>query len=95
MTTPPSAEITARLLSLGSVAAAALFLGAFVLSVAGVADGSAVVAGVALVALLATPAAGLLATALELRHFQPRVAVLALLVLLIVAAAAALAFAGQ
>ena len=45
-------------------------------------------------ALLATPAAGLIATALELQVRQPRVALLALAVLGLLAVAALLALAG-
>ncbi len=93
MSDRPSAAATARVLSAGSLIAAALFVGSFALSVAGMRAESALVATTALVVLLATPAVGLVASALELRGFQPRVAGLAVIVLLILGAATLVAFA--
>lgn len=89
LTNRPQHRWTSRVLSAGSLAAAAAMGLALLLSVSagggigtplGPLDATAVaMAGVAI--LLATPAVSLVATALELRAEQPRSALLALLVL--------------
>ncbi len=89
----PSAAATSRILTGGSLVAAALFVIAFGLSVSGAVAFSVVVATAGVIALLATPALGLLASAFELRSYQPRVAALAIVVLLILGAATVIAFA--
>ena len=91
----PSAWATARVLSIGSLVAAVVFVAAFALSIAGATSASVVAATAGVIALLATPALGLVASAVELRSFQPRVAALAVLVLVILSAAALIAFASS
>lgn len=107
----PTVRWTARVLSLGTLLSAALFLFGLVLNLLGreaVADPDrslAIVLRSALalepwgwsmlgvLALLATPVAGLIATAFELRQVQPRGALLALAVLGLLSVAAVLALA--
>ena len=88
----PSAEVTARIMSIGAVLAGVIFVAAFLLTIAGATSASMVVATAGVVALLATPAVGLLSTAVELRSYQPRVAALAVVVLAILIGAALIAF---
>ena len=87
----PSAEVTARIMSIGAVLAGVIFVAAFLLTIAGAPSASMVVATAGVVALLATPALGLLSTAVELRSYQPRVAALAVAVLAILLGAAVVA----
>jgi hypothetical protein len=90
----PSARVTTHVLTAGTLASVALFLVGFVLHLAGQTGVGDLVSTAAVGALLATPAAGLVATAVELRRPQPSAATLAVLVLLILGAATALALAG-
>lgn len=95
----PDVVWTARVLAAGTLISAVCFVVGFVLNLVG-ADASATGPGrdwsnAGVITLLATPAAGLVATALELRHVQPRSAALALAVLGILAIAVAVALLGQ
>jgi hypothetical protein len=93
----PSAWITARVLTLGTLAATGLLLLGFGLRLAGVTDESAAhrLTNVGVLLLLATPAAGLLATYIELRAQRPKVAWLALAVLAVMGLSSALALASR
>lgn len=88
----PSAEVTARIMSIGTVVAVVIFVTALVLTIAGPTSASIPVAAAGVIALLATPVLALLSTAFELRSYQPRVAALAVAVLAILLSAALIAF---
>jgi cell shape-determining protein MreD len=77
----PPVAATASVLTIGTVASAAALAAAFVSGLAGAASLGTLLSTVGVVALLITPAAGLVATFFELRPVQPRAAQLALVVL--------------
>ena len=91
MTERPPVRVTARVLTVGTALAAGLLTLSFVLSLARLADAAGLASTVGILVLLATPAAGLVATFVELRPFQPRAALLAIGVLAILAVAAGVA----
>ena len=95
MTERPPVHATARVLTVGTALAAGLLTLGFALALAGLSDLANSVSTLGVLVLLATPAAGLLLTIVELRMSQPRVAVLALLVLAILGIAAAVAILGR
>jgi hypothetical protein len=76
---------------LGTLASCALLLAGAAAAAARVDEPARLLATLGVVALLATPAFGLIATALELRSDQPRSAALALVVLAVLAVAAGIA----
>ena len=77
----PPVRLTTRVLTGGSLTAAALLGLGLVLQFAGATEIAALVGNVGVVALLLTPAAGLLATWSELRPIRPTHARVALAVL--------------
>jgi hypothetical protein len=77
----PPVAATARVLTLGTVASAVALAAAFVSGLAGAASISTLLSTAGVVALLITPAAGLVVTFFELRPVQPRAAQMALVVL--------------
>ncbi|HEY5519226.1 MAG TPA: hypothetical protein VIK08_01090 [Candidatus Limnocylindrales bacterium] len=87
---------TVRTLTVGTVAAVVFFVLAFVLGLAdaGASSAANTMGVVALLVLLATPAAGLIVTSAELWHIERHAALLALVVLVILAAATAAALSG-
>jgi len=87
----PPARWTVFALTAGTLLSVAGFVVDVVLRWLGQPAPADVVATAAVIALLATPAAGLLATSLELRRDQLPAALLALLVLLILGGATVLA----
>jgi predicted PurR-regulated permease PerM len=87
----PPVTGTARVLTAGTVVSAAFFVVALGLAAAQFNEPATVAANAGVVALLLTPAAGLVATAVELRDLQPRAAALAVVVLVILALAAVVA----
>lgn len=91
MTERPPVSATARGLTIGTALAAGLLTLSFVLSLARLDDAASLASTVGILVLLATPAAGLVATFVELRPFQPRAALLAMGVLAILAFAAGVA----
>ena len=95
MTERPPVHATARVLTVGTALAAGLLTLGFALALAGLSDVANPVSTLGVLVLLATPAAGLLLTIVELRMSQPRVAVLALLALAILGIAAAVAILGR
>ncbi len=88
----PPVAWTARVLTIGTALSAALLGAAFVLSVLELDSQATLLATIAVTVLLATPAAGLLSTFVEVRRVQPSAAALALavLTLLLVATVVAL-----
>jgi len=92
MTERPSVAWTARILTIGTALSALLLAVAFVLSVIDLDSQATLVATLAVTILLATPAAGLLSTFVEVRRVQPSAAALtlAVLTLLLVATIVAL-----
>ena len=95
MTERPPVHATAGVLTVGTALAAGLLTLGFALALAGLSDLANSVSTLGVLVLLATPAAGLLLTIVELRMSQPRVAVLALLALAILGIAAAVAILGR
>lgn len=91
MSARPPVRGTAGVLTAGTVVSAACFVVALALAAAQFHEPATVAANGGVVALLVTPAAGLVATAIELRALQPRAAGLAALVLTILALAAVVA----
>ena len=91
MSARPPVRSTARVLTAGTLVSAALFVAALALAAARFQEPATFAANGGVVALLLTPAAGLVATALELRGLQPRAARLAALALAILALAALVA----
>lgn len=90
----PPARATARVLTAGALVASICLLAGFGLRAIGADEASARLVGNAgVLVLLATPAAGLLSTFVELREARPVVAVLALAVVAVLALAVVLAFA--
>ena len=77
----PPVGATASVLTLGTVLSAAALAAGFVSGLAGAAWLNALLSTAGVVALLITPAAGLVVTFFELRPAQPRAAPLALVVL--------------
>ncbi|HYI23719.1 MAG TPA: hypothetical protein VEX62_13900 [Candidatus Limnocylindrales bacterium] len=92
MTERPSVAWTARILTIGTALSALLLGAAFVLSVLDLDGQATLLATLAVTILLATPAAGLLSTFVEVRRAQPSAAglTLAVLALLLVATIVAL-----
>jgi hypothetical protein len=93
MTGRTPARATSAALIVGTLAAVAVFAASFVLRLAGHPQPADVVGAAGVVVLLATPAVGLVTTALELRSVQRHVAALALVVLAVLGLAAAVAVA--
>jgi hypothetical protein len=87
----PPVRLTTLALTLGSLGAAALLGLGLVLDVTGAADAGKLVGNIGVVVLLFTPAAGLIATWLELRALRPTHAWLAAAVLLVLGLATLLA----
>ena len=81
MTPRPPVSRTTRMLSLGTLAAAALLAAGLLLDVVGQAATATLVGNAGVIALLLTPAAGLVATWWELRPVRPTAAWLAIAVL--------------
>lgn len=81
MTDRPEVAWTARILSTGTALSALLLGVAFVLSVLDLEGQATLLSTIAVTILLATPAAGLLSTFVELRRAQPTAALIALAVL--------------
>lgn len=77
----PPVGATASVLTLGTVASATALAAAFVSGLTGAGWLSTLLSTAGVVALLITPAAGLVVTFFELRPVQPRAAQLALVVL--------------
>lgn len=77
----PPVHLTARALTFGSLAAAALLALGLALAFVGQADTGKLVGNIGVVALLLTPVAGLIATWTELRAMRPTHAWLAVAVL--------------
>ncbi len=77
----PPVAATAMVLTAGTVASATALAAAFLSGLAGAAWLSTLLSTAGVVALLITPAAGLVVTFFELRPVQPRAAQLALVVL--------------
>lgn len=77
----PPVRMTARVLSFGSLAAAVLLGLSLVLGLVGAAGLAPLVGNVGVLVLLGTPAAGLVATWVELRSMRPAHAWLAVAVL--------------
>ena len=96
MTGPrPAVRSTVIVLTVGTVVSVGLFVAGFVLRLVGQ-DALADMASIgAVIALLFTPAAGLIATAVELRTLQRSAALLGLLVLAILMTATLLALLGM
>jgi hypothetical protein len=87
----PPVRWTARTLTLGTVFSALCLVAAFALTLAD-ADGlAATLSTIGVMALLITPAAGLVVTWAELRRHQPSAAILALVVLGVLGMAVAVA----
>jgi len=87
MTDRPQVAWTARILTAGTALSALLLGVAFVLSVFDLDGQATLLSTIAVTILLATPAAGLLSTFVELRRAQPTAAVIALAVLALLFAA--------
>ena len=81
MTERPPVAWTARILTIGTGLSALLLAAAFVLSVLDLDSQATLLATIAVTILLATPAAGLLSTFVEVRRAQPSAAALAVAVL--------------
>ena len=77
----PPVATTATVLTLGTVASATALAAAFLSGLAGAAWLNTLLSTAGVVALLITPAAGLVVTFFELRPVQPRAAQMALVVL--------------
>ena len=91
----PAVRSTVTVLTVGTILSVGLFVAGFVLRLIGqeaIADAAAIAA---VIALLLTPAAGLISTAFELRRLQRSAALLGLLVLAILIIATALALLGM
>ena len=87
----PDAQRTIQALTTGTVLSVAVLSLGFVLRLAGQSAAADTVSTIGVVVLLATPAAALVTTALELRGAQRSAAALAVLVLVILAGATVLA----
>lgn len=94
MTERPAVRLTGLALTVGTAASAALLALGFALTVTGLEDYAGAASTAGIIVLLGTPAAGLVASFVELRPLQPRVALLALVVLAVLAVAAGLAILG-
>jgi Kef-type K+ transport system membrane component KefB len=79
----PPVRLTARALTIGSLAAAAILGLGLVLDMAGQSAIGKLVGNIGVIVLLATPAAGLIATWSELRRIRPTHAWLAVAVLVV------------
>jgi hypothetical protein len=90
----PSSRATAVALTAGTIASVSLFVAGFALRLAGQDAIADTAATGAVIVLMITPAAGLVATAFELRTVQRTAALLGLLVLAILVVASVLALAG-
>jgi fucose 4-O-acetylase-like acetyltransferase len=91
----PAVRSTVSVLTIGTLISVGLFVAGFVLRLVGqdaIADTAAIAA---VMALLITPAAGLISTAVELRQQQLSAALLGLLVLAILVIATGLALLGM
>jgi hypothetical protein len=82
---------TSRVLLLGTLLSAVCFLIGLGLTFAGAAGAAAIASGLGVLALLLTPALGLVMSALELRPQQPQAAWMALAVLAVLGVAVAVA----
>lgn len=91
MTGRSPVRLTSRTLLWGTLAASALLAAGLVLDVAGAAETAATIAAAGVIALLATPALGLITTYWELRSRRPGSAMLALVVLGVLAVATVIA----
>lgn len=91
----PAVRSTVIVLTAGTVISVGLFVAGFVLRLVGQEAIADTVAIGAVVALLITPAAGLISTAVELRQQQLSAALLGLLVLAILVTATGLALLGM
>jgi hypothetical protein len=91
----PSVRLTTRGLTLGTLLAAAILGAGLALGVAGQSAVAGLVGNLGVVVLLATPAAGLVATWLELRSPRPRAAWLAVAVLGVLVLAALVALSAR
>jgi hypothetical protein len=87
----PSARLTSRVLTAGSIGAAAVLAVGLVLSFAGARDAAGVAGNLGVVVLLLTPVAGLVTTWSELRVLRPTHARLAIAVLLVLTLATLIA----
>jgi hypothetical protein len=95
MSPRPAVRSTVMILTVGTVVSVGLFVAGFVLRLVGQ-DGLSDTASIgAVIALLVTPAAGLISTAVELRTQQRSAAMLGLLVLAILVTATVLALLGM
>ena len=88
---PAPVSLTVRAVTAGSALAATCLAIGFVSTLAGATGVAATLSAVGIVVLIATPAAGLVATVIEARKFERRTVLLALVVLAILAVAAVLA----
>jgi uncharacterized membrane protein len=79
----PPARLTSRVLTLGSITAAAILGLGLVLGFAGSSELGSLVGNVGVAVLLVTPAAGLVATWFELKSLRPTHAWLAVAVLFV------------
>ena len=91
MSARPPVHGTATTLSRGTMVSAALFGSSLVAAAAQLNEASRLLGLGGVLVLLATPALGLVVTAVELRQLQPRASFLALVVLGVLAVAAAVA----
>jgi hypothetical protein len=87
----PSVGGTGRVLTAATTLSAALLAAAFAAGLAALDQVANLLSTAGVVTLLATPAAGLVATFVELRPTQPRAALLALVVLGVLAVSATVA----
>ena len=87
----PPVRLTSRVLTLGSLAAAAILGLGLVVGLAGMKELGGFVGNIGVVVLLLTPVSGLIATWLELRAVRPRYAWIASAVLGVLAVATVVA----
>jgi uncharacterized membrane protein len=91
----PPVSLTARVLTFGSLAAAAMLSLSLVVGFAGAREIGSFVGNIGVVVLLATPVAGLIATWSELRALRPTHAWLAVAVLAVLTLATIVALAAR
>ena len=91
MSARPPVRATATTLTGGTLVSCAFFLAGLVAAAARLDEPARLLATLGVLVLLATPAVGLVVTWLELRPFQPRSALLALVVLGVLGAATGIA----
>ncbi len=95
MTERPPVQLTARVLTVGSLSAAALVGLGFVVALADAREIGSLVGNIGVAVLLITPVAGLVTTWAELRALRPTHAWLAVAVLAVLALATIVALAAR